>query len=131
MVLITLENQGQMPTITKNWRMTVTLPDGRIFVPRLTHLPPEGLTLRSESGIEKHYTPSQAIYERTASVPIAFGAAVPGILFGVVPDEQHATFTHALTIEVVCSDIIGKELVLRHEITEQGMGKDLRYIPGL
>jgi len=125
-MVATISNIGA-PSLAKAWKLTVTLPDGRIVSP-LMEMVPKTITAPTRQGVRTFYQ-MDALYNKTTS-PIPTGGAQSGILIFRVPRfKKDEIFQKGTKIALEFQDVQGKAYSCW--LVGTGVPGPLMYVPGL
>lgn len=123
-----IENHGEMPSITKEWRVSVWLAGGASVRSDIADLAGD-LVIKAKAASNVKLSPDEVIFRRTESQPIQQGSQMTGHLpvavYGVTP-----TMLLGSKVVVRCLDICGNEVVGKKDVGAT-IGEPPIYIPGL
>lgn len=134
-LLASLSNVGQ-PSIADQWILTISFPDGRnpivatpsaLIGESTLHLPVANVANRQSVD----YNAKDALYDKTASVPISQGGRQTGfLLFEVSGLTQAEAETPGMIYTVSCHDVFGNTIVGSFK-KRAGMDNSIKYLPGM
>jgi hypothetical protein len=129
LLIVSISNRGQMPSIARGYDLTMTTPEGASINADKQALPRE---IRAPAtGGERIYYQEDALYNKTNDIPITAGGAVTGILYYILPGihaDKVRQEGNIFTLQF--ADVNGKQYTVHYTMKGQPT-KDIPYIPGL
>ena len=129
-LIVSLRNTGQVPSVAENWQLTITKPGERDSIATMSVGITKGIVIRYRDGKVERFGKRDSLFEKTFQEPIGVGAAKRGIaqffVPGIVLDPAHIV---GLKLNLVFSDTLGHGHLMETE-ANKAITESL-YFPGL
>jgi hypothetical protein len=113
LVYATIINSGDMPSITRDYKMTAQVGD-RVFPGEMAALPPR-ITLTYSEGPTSVLSGGDALYEKTEPIPV--GGMTTGILGFAFRDLKEGAFGPGTVFTLTFADALGQTYTHREVLT--------------